>query len=1330
MDPLEIDTDEPLEVPNIVHSSYDLDSPKSNSCSTSQVLGGSLTLKEEEMMDPLEVETDESLVVQNFDHSSYDLDAPKSSSRSSIQLLVGSFTLKEEEIVDPLQIENDEPMKVSNIPHLSCGSDTLSSSCNSSHVLVGSLTLKEEGNMDPSQIKNDEPMKVSNLSHSSIGFDTLNSSSCNSSQARVGSFTLKEEGSFRNGRSQKKRSRLVKDLSNTGETIWLPSVSNQSKQGEKIYLKTTVEIEQLTKRTIEENCCGRWRCSACGKIENSFYFLQLHKSTNCETGSSFNCEVCRKKIDNYSDFAIHYIEHEADKKKKCPICLCPNVNNMKEHVIVENHLSGDINGFIFTGNECKKSSEKAKQEVFYNSTIDGYCQDFKVGFLSRKSEKKVKKEYLSVVQSIPDVQEKPNLRQRKENTIYVESSDSDIDVISDEEMDIFSEEAYEVMSSDESDPEKILGMMPPKSSISHTKNRSSGKRLSQPEEVALKSFGSRWNKMSLSFKEKLDIESSENTHICKLCNESFSLLISLSIHMRGHDEIEIQQCQFYRSKFKKKHNIDYRFETQNGTRDSFYECTICKRTFIIRRSFTNHMRWHRKLLRAMALNDESASDPVSTDHRGLTYDNLNKCATCGSTYKYRGGLLRHLRCNPEHRETHFCNIHDKTFSPDLLFQPQTETYKSNNENEMFQCPFCQTRFKEERHLCSHLVAHRDKTCNLCIRCNMCTSSFSLPSELLNHLKMHEKTKATEKTEIASATFCANLLVAVQPSENSDAKPPSNSEPVANNIVRESNFNECGICKKTYIKRKSLLGHLRKHSELRKRLSVKDKPSKLKEISHPYECASCGKRFKDRKYFLRHLRTQHKQTENGNEDEVHQCPFCQTNFEKKYHLCRHLMTHKNGGELRCNKCSESFSWPFELVTHMEMHKKTEMACSVQPSENSDDEPTSNSELITNNIVGESNFNECGICKKTYVNRRSLLRHLRRHVEGRKYLCYICGLGFFRDIDLRMHIQRHTGDKNFTCDKCGKSLYSMSLLNQHLKKHAIEESGQRPEKIFGCEICNTKFETKIGYSLHMKKHNEGATHECGFCQRKFYTSYRLTEHKRTHTGEKPYECKICSNSFAQKQGLNSHMKTHSDKRPYSCELCTKTFKKKSTKNDHVNTHTGNRPHKCKQCDMCFGSRKVLKKHKRVHTRNPEEKKFREKKFSCNICSEVFAVSAYRDKHVALHENPSPFSCEFCSKSFNYKKNMVAHVQRCHPSCNPFRCKLCSKTYDTIRKIDVHINSRACVKINKSHKKSKNQGKSTEVAGNTNAENLFICNVCNGDFMSAEEIQDHFNASHKPS
>ena len=50
MDHLQIETNEPMEIPNFVLSSYDLDTPDINSCSTSQFLVGSFTLKEEGML--------------------------------------------------------------------------------------------------------------------------------------------------------------------------------------------------------------------------------------------------------------------------------------------------------------------------------------------------------------------------------------------------------------------------------------------------------------------------------------------------------------------------------------------------------------------------------------------------------------------------------------------------------------------------------------------------------------------------------------------------------------------------------------------------------------------------------------------------------------------------------------------------------------------------------------------------------------------------------------------------------------------------------------------------------------------------------------------------------------------------------------------------------------------------------------------------------------------------------------------------------------------------------------------------------------------------------
>jgi hypothetical protein len=164
------------------------------------------------------------------------------------------------------------------------------------------------------------------------------------------------------------------NVSTVSETIWLPCPSNKTKQPEKIFLRTSVPIKKLSKRNIDDIRHGRWRCDSCGKIENSYYLLQLHISTNCETGLSFNCEKCDIEINNFTDFAIHYIEHEASTKKKCPICLCPNVNNIKEHLVMKGHVLKEIAGFKFPDNLCDRNNQKREPVNFTNSNVDGYSQ--------------------------------------------------------------------------------------------------------------------------------------------------------------------------------------------------------------------------------------------------------------------------------------------------------------------------------------------------------------------------------------------------------------------------------------------------------------------------------------------------------------------------------------------------------------------------------------------------------------------------------------------------------------------------------------------------------------------------------------------------------------------------------------------------------------------------------------------------------------------------------------------------------------------------------------------------------------------------------------------
>jgi hypothetical protein len=71
-------------------------------------------------VDPLQMKNDEPMKVSNFSHSPYDLDTPKSSSCNSSQALVGSFTLKEEGMLSILMFDEYQIERIQKPFHFFC----------------------------------------------------------------------------------------------------------------------------------------------------------------------------------------------------------------------------------------------------------------------------------------------------------------------------------------------------------------------------------------------------------------------------------------------------------------------------------------------------------------------------------------------------------------------------------------------------------------------------------------------------------------------------------------------------------------------------------------------------------------------------------------------------------------------------------------------------------------------------------------------------------------------------------------------------------------------------------------------------------------------------------------------------------------------------------------------------------------------------------------------------------------------------------------------------------------------------------------------------------
>ncbi|XP_070546827.1 zinc finger protein 91-like [Ptychodera flava] len=96
-------------------------------------------------------------------------------------------------------------------------------------------------------------------------------------------------------------------------------------------------------------------------------------------------------------------------------------------------------------------------------------------------------------------------------------------------------------------------------------------------------------------------------------------------------------------------------------------------------------------------------------------------------------------------------------------------------------------------------------------------------------------------------------------------------------------------------------------------------------------------------------------------------------------------------------------------------------------------------------------------------------------------------------------------------------------------SVATTGYQGHKLFICNICGRKCNTKDVLKVHMRIHSGEKPFKCEYCGRCFSKQCNLVTHVRVHTGEKPFKCVICGRATASKSNLNAHMRTHSKMSP---------------------------------------------------------------------------------------------------------------------------------------------------------------------------------------------------------
>ncbi|VDM59332.1 unnamed protein product [Angiostrongylus costaricensis] len=209
--------------------------------------------------------------------------------------------------------------------------------------------------------------------------------------------------------------------------------------------------------------------------------------------------------------------------------------------------------------------------------------------------------------------------------------------------------------------------------------------------------------------------------------------------------------------------------------------------------------------------------------------------------------------------------------------------------------------------------------------------------------------------------------------------------------------------------------------------------------------------------------------------------CHRQFESKGDLRKHVRHHSGEKYCACPFCGRFFSRPDKLYEHL--RKRIPL-------------PANEENTHVGNLCFADTFdfwNLCLLCQRRFGDERSLVNHVRRHINGRQ--CPTCGLAVSLPSDLHRHILvKHTERaKNLTCSECGKCFYSTaSFIEVDLVRHGAVHAPPREV----CTICDQRFRWKKQLDKHMLSHSG-------------------------NTNEKPYLCHVCGSRYMTGHGLTRHL-----------------------------------------------------------------------------------------------------------------------------------------------------------------------------------------------------------------
>ncbi|XP_031147316.1 zinc finger protein 646 isoform X2 [Sander lucioperca] len=762
--------------------------------------------------------------------------------------------------------------------------------------------------------------------------------------------------------------------------------------------------------------------------------------------------------------------------------------------------------------------------------------------------------------------------------------------------------------------------------------------------------------------EEEDDDDDGDLYQCSLCGNSYTSMMALRSHLRGHTQSHDTPASSGPS------SMSSHEEVKDDEPGEMMICSTCGESFANRQDLITHQLLHNKdqVDNATHLHMNNSDVPGCKEEAQSII-----CGSCGIFCTSYHNLENH-GCTAERTDesTHDkeeMNVNDVAQHEDTSHVKETVdaedrqykcdqcgrsyrhagsllNHKKSHKTGVFRCLVCQKRFYNLLALKNHQRSHFDIKRHTC---NECGKAFKIQKQLLNHLKRHKENQA----KIQDLNNQIQALMQMN-------GPRSDGEVQSLTSNANQAFTSSRPCKQ-------LPG--RKRGQTKRETTVK-----LEDAGdqRPFACDQCGRTYRHAGSLVNH-RNSHKT--------AHTCDGPSSSSDAQ----RNVSPNKVERPFTCNICNRSYRHAGSLLNHKNTHKTGHFSCTF--------------------------------CSKPFTNPMALRNHTRIHTQKKKYACLTCGKAFRLASILHNHQRIHNRvASHFSCPACGKSFQGRSGLKRHRCRRGQENSpragiqqSERGDKCFMCDLCGRSYRHAGSLLNHKKTHSENL-HHCTLCLQTFPDPLTL----QIHSQMRRHCCPECGKTFCLVTHLQSHMEVHAKDRSVVCSPCQQSFPNTASYQQHQDMHhraqdpyqqgvdepvnsnicwdsginqtlgmdgvhkqvppplshipgsishsqksnesagTEEKSHVCEHCGRTYRHAGSLLNHKNSHKTGS---------FFCSICQKEFTNLMALKNHRRIHTEPKRYQCLECGKAFRVSTQLICH-RRIHTKEKPFACLLCDKSFSS--------------------------------------------------------------------